>query len=374
MATNENNIELPQTDDYRALFLNDTPLLDVRAPVEFNQGAFPFTENVPLINDAEREAIGKQYKHLGQDEAVKLGHKLVQGEVKSQRVEKWEQFVQQNPNGILYCFRGGMRSKISQQWIYEKTGIIYPRVKGGYKAMRRFLIDELEKSTEQTEVITLGGRTGSGKTILLNTLKQQLDLEGIFNHRGSVFGKHVTAQPTQIDIENTLSITLLKLRQQGYNNLVLEDEGGNIGSRRVPECLLQKMQQSPIVMLEASLEERIDIIFQEYIIDALAEYQSHYDQEQGFNNWTAHLHQAIDKIERRLGGLRHKKIKALLTGSIQQHQSGNTESHKDWIKELLVDYYDPMYDYQLSKNQQRVVFNGNKNEVEEYLATKYQVS
>ncbi|MDH5368910.1 MAG: tRNA 2-selenouridine(34) synthase MnmH [Gammaproteobacteria bacterium] len=374
MDKNKDTIELPQTDDYRSLFLSSTPLLDVRAPIEFNQGAFPLTENVPLINDAEREAIGKQYKHLGQDEAVKLGHKLVQGEVKSQRVEKWEQFVEKNPHGILYCFRGGMRSKISQQWIYEKTGIVYPRVKGGYKAMRRFLIDELEKSTQHIEAITLGGRTGTGKTILLNTLKQHLDLEGIFNHRGSVFGKHVTAQPTQIDIENTLSITLLKLLQQGHTQLVLEDEGSKIGSRRVPECLVRKMQPSPIVMLEASLEERIDIIFQEYIIDALAEYQTYYDFEQGFNHWSVYLHEAIDKIQRRLGGVRHKTIKALLVDAINQHQSGNTSTHKEWIKELLVDYYDPMYDYQLSKNQQRIVFKGNRKDVSDYLATKYHVT
>ena len=114
----ENNIELPQTDDYRSLFLNKTPLLDVRAPVEFNQGAFPDAENFPLINNNERESIGKRYKHLGQDEAIKLGHQLVKGEVKSARVEHWETFFNKYPQGILYCFRGGMRSKISQQWIY----------------------------------------------------------------------------------------------------------------------------------------------------------------------------------------------------------------------------------------------------------------
>ena len=373
MATSK-EIELPQTDDYRALFLNNTPLLDVRAPIEFIQGAFPFTENVPLINDEEREAIGKQYKHRGQDEAVKLGHKLVQGEVKAERVAQWENFVKRNPQGILYCFRGGMRSKISQQWIYEKTGIIYPRVKGGYKAMRRYLIDELEKSTALIEPVILGGRTGIGKTILLNTLNQHVDLEGIFNHRGSVFGKHVSAQPSQIDIENTLSIKLLKLLDQGHRHIVLEDEGGNIGSRRVPESLTKKMQQSPIVMLEASIEERIDITFQEYIIDALAEYRDFYGVEEGFQHWTAYLHEAIDKIQKRLGGERHTQIKALLTDAINAHETGTTDLHKTWIESLLVDYYDPMYDYQLKKSQQRVVFKGNKNEVLDYLATTYQVS
>jgi tRNA 2-selenouridine synthase len=78
-------------------------------------------------------------------------------------VQNWQNFIEHNPQGVLYCFRGGMRSKISQQWIYEQTGTIYPRVKGGYKAMRRFLIDELEVSAQQLKPVMLGGRTGIGK-------------------------------------------------------------------------------------------------------------------------------------------------------------------------------------------------------------------
>lgn len=368
-----NTIELPQVDDYRSLFLNNIPLLDVRAPIEFNQGAFPFTQNMPLMNDQERTDIGTRYKNLGQDEAIKLGHQLVQGEVKSERIDCWVSFFEQHPQGILYCFRGGMRSKISQQWIYERTGIIYPRIKGGYKAMRRFLIDELEISMQRIEPVVLGGRTGIGKTLFLATIKQKIDLEGLFYHRGSVFGKHVTPQPTQIDIENSLSIEFLKHLHQGNTRIVLEDEGSNIGSRRTPECLIKKMQQSPIVLLEASVDERINITFQEYIIEDLAEHQSFYGEEQGFQHWAEKLKNSIDRIQRRLGGLRHKELKALLADAIQQQIVGDTESHKQWIKVLLVDYYDPMYDYQLSKKQQRIVFNGTHNEMRDYLNTEYKI-
>ncbi len=367
-------IELPQIDDYRSLFLNNVALLDVRAPIEFSQGAFPFTQNIPLMNDQERTDIGIRYKNLGQDEAIKLGHQLVQGKVKSERVDRWAYFFDQYPQGALYCFRGGMRSKISQQWIYERTGIIYPRIKGGYKAMRRFLIDELEVSAQRINPVILGGRTGAGKTLLLNTLKQKIDLEGLYHHRGSVFGKHATPQPTQIDIENTLSIELLKHLHQGHTQIVLEDEGSNIGSRRTPECLIKKMQQSPVVLLETSIEERINITFQEYIIEDLVEYQSFYGEESGFQHWAEQLKISIDKIQRRLGGLRHKELKILLNNAIQQQLSANTEAHKQWIKVLLVDYYDPMYDYQLGKKQQRVIFKGKQNEVLDYLTAEYKIS
>jgi len=367
-------MEFPQVDDFRALFLNNTPLLDVRAPVEFNQGAFPFTLNSPLINDQERTDIGIHYKNLGQEEAIKLGHKLVQGQIKSERIKHWENFIEQHPQGVLYCFRGGMRSKISQQWIYEETGIIYPRVKGGYKAMRRFLINELETSAQVMQPVILGGRTGIGKTLFLKKIKQQIDLEGLFHHRGSVFGKHVTPQPTQIDIENALSIELLKHRHLGHTQIVLENEGNNIGSRRIPDNLIKKMHQSPLILLEASIEERINITFQEYIIEALAEHQAYYGVEEGLLRWTEQLDEAIDKIQRRLGGVRHKQLKSLLSHAIEQQKVGNTEAHKEWIKILLVDYYDPMYDYQLKKNQDRVVFKGLHNEVFDFISNNYQIS
>ena len=105
----------PNTQDYKSLFLNDTPLLDVRAPVEFSQGAFPGTVNVPLMNDDERHRVGLQYKQAGQDSAIELGHQLVCGETKNVRVAHWVEFARAHPHGYLYCFRGGLRSQISQR-------------------------------------------------------------------------------------------------------------------------------------------------------------------------------------------------------------------------------------------------------------------
>lgn len=368
-------MELPQVDDYRSILLNDIPLLDVRAPVEFNQGAFPSAENFPLLDNREREEIGIRYKELGQDEAIKLGHKLVQGETKAQRVMYWQNFFERYPQGVLYCFRGGMRSKISQQWIYEQTGLIYPRIKGGYKAMRRFLIDELESSADKIMPVMLGGRTGIGKTVLLQKIKQQIDLEGIYHHRGSVFGKHATPQPSQIDIENSLSIELLKIRNEGHTHIVIEDEGTSIGSRSIPDVLFDKMKQSPLILLEASVEERVDITFQEYITESLAEHQLHLGEEAGFESWAGQLQTSIDKIQRRLGGVRYKELKALLTDALQQQlTTGKTDKHKEWIKVLLVDYYDPMYDFQIAKKENRVAFRGQNDDVLCYLKEQYKIT
>ncbi len=368
-------MDLPQLDDYRSLFLKQTPLLDVRAPIEFTQGAFPFAKNLPIINDAEREAIGKEYKNKGQDEAIELGFHLVHEELKAERVNQWQNFFTEHPDGVLYCFRGGMRSKFTQQFIYEQSGLIFPRVKGGYKAMRRFLIDELEASSKKIKPIMLGGRTGIGKTILLEKLNQKIDLEGLFHHRGSVFGNYVSEQPSQIDIENILSIELLKMCEQNVSQLVFEDEAPNIGSRRIPEILYKKCQQSPLIQLETPIEERVEITFNEYVTQALNEHQRVYGDEQGFTIWSDKINASIDKIQKRLGGVRYQSFKAILNDAFKQHAiDGSTELYKVWIKDLLVEYYDPMYDYQFSKKVDRVIFKGNQEEVLDYLSTQFQLT
>lgn len=361
-------MELPQIDDFRRLFLQDTPLLDVRAPVEFAQGAFPHTENHPLIDNAEREEIGIRYKELGQDAAIDRGHELVKGEKRAARVAEWRAFAEQHPEGVLYCFRGGMRSKISQQWLYEETGILYPRVKGGYKAMRRFLIDELEASAREVNALVLGGRTGVGKTLLLRQLEPMLDLERLAWHRGSAFGPHATPQPRQIAFENALSIELIKLRANGNPAFVVEDEHRNVGSCFIPDAIRDRFRDSPLVLLEVSLEERIDITHQEYIHEALGEHAALYGEEPGFEKWAEYLLGSMDKIKKRLGGVRHQELRKLMEAAIKVHRkTGQTGQHRSWIGELLGGYYDPMYDYQIRQNTKNVAFVGDRQAVIEYL-------
>jgi len=368
-------MELPQLDNYLDLLVNDTPLIDVRAPVEFEKGAFPLAKNLPLMNDEERHLVGIRYKEQGQEKAIQLGQELVADNVKHARVNDWAKFTQQYPQGALYCFRGGLRSKISQQWIYDETGVMYPRINGGYKALRNFLINELESAVQTIQPLVLGGRTGTGKTLLLNKIEQQIDLEHIYGHRGSAFGKHAYPQPGQIDIENRLSIALLKHRSNAVNKLVFEDEASNIGSRQLPKPLFAAMSQAPLIMLDEEIDDRVNNVYQEYIIDALLEHQTLNGKEQGFNNWSENLTTAMSKIERRLGGERYKELQTILSNALNEQRSTNhSEAHEEWIRVLLVDYYDPMYDYQLEKKTERIAFRGNTKSILKYLKDQYDIS
>ena len=201
---------LEEIDSFSEIFKSNIPLLDVRAPIEFKEGSFPHAYNYPIMSDSERNQIGICYKEHGQNSAISLGHELVSGKTKAQRIDQWSKFVKNYPNGALFCFRGGLRSKISQEWIYEHSGVSYPRIKGGYKALRTFLLSEMERISSKMNFLVIGGQTGCGKTILLNKFDNSLDLEGYANHRGSAFGNNVTPQPKQIDFENHLIVDLIK--------------------------------------------------------------------------------------------------------------------------------------------------------------------
>jgi len=76
--------------NYEQIVIEERPLIDVRAPIEFSKGAFKNSTNLPLMNDEERHLVGICYKEKGSEEAVKLGHQLVAGEIKETRVEAWK--------------------------------------------------------------------------------------------------------------------------------------------------------------------------------------------------------------------------------------------------------------------------------------------
>ena len=349
------------TTDYAQLFLRDLPLLDTRAPGEFAHGAFPNAENLPLMSDEERAAVGKRYKREGQAAAIALGHELVSGDLREARLERWRRFAEAYPEGYLYCFRGGLRSQIVQQWLAE-CGVHYPRVGGGYKAMRRFLIDTLEDLSAKAELLLVAGATGTGKTRVLRTLPRAIDLEGMARHRGSAFGRLVEEQPSQIDFENALAIALLKLAQ-APGPIVLEDEGRLIGRIALPEALRQRMATAPLLVLEYPIEERVQVVLEDYIVDLGERFHARF----GTDGAALHRERLLGDLARtrkRLGGDRHAEIHALMERAFDlQARSGDLAAHREWIRRLLVEYYDPMYAYQLGKREGTRLASGDRETV-----------
>jgi tRNA 2-selenouridine synthase len=357
-----------QSSDFKSLALSQTPLIDVRAPIEFNKGSFPHAINLPLITDEERHLIGIKYKKSGNNQAIALGHQIVSGEVKTTRIKAWTDFKQKNKDALLYCFRGGQRSKIAQEWIREYFPSIM-RLNGGYKAFRTYLMDEIDNSPQHFKAITLGGYTGSGKTILLNKIKNSIDLEGLANHRGSSFGKKITKQPTQIDFENSLAYKLIQKVNKNYSHLIFEDEGRHIGSVYIPKILAEYLANASMIVLETPFKDRINITFDEYVLKAQVDYKEEFE-ENHLTLWSENIKTAMERIQKRLGSQRYKILTNLFDEAInEQKEKGNLEKHKEWIAYLLKEYYDPMYEYQLEKEKDKIIFRGNETEIISFIET-----
>ena len=360
-------MNLPLTTDFETLLLSDTPLIDVRAPVEFEKGAFPSSVNLPLMNNEEREAVGTCYKEQGSRKALELGYSLVRGETKEKRVKAWCDFIDANPNAVLYCFRGGDRSRISQEWLHE-AGYDIPRIKGGYKAFRRFILEELENVGSRFTPVVLGGTTGSGKTILLQKIKQSVDLEGLAKHRGSAFGRQIEPQPTQINFEHELAASLLKKIKEGMSEIVVEDESRKIGQREIPKALFSCFKEAPLMILEVPMAQRVETILKEYVTGFQRQFTERFGDEEGLEAWKEMMLKSFHGIQRRLGGLRHSELVSIFDEAVRsQESSGRLEGHRVWIEALLREYYDPMYEYQIEQSKERIVFRGNESEILAYL-------
>jgi tRNA 2-selenouridine synthase len=363
-------LKMPQSDLqeqqlYRSLFLSKTPLIDLRAPVEFVQGAFPESGNLPLMTDNEREQVGTCYKKEGQAAAIALGHRLVASDIQN-RIRKWAQFKETNPTAWLYCFRGGLRSRLSAQSLKDH-GVEINIVPGGYKALRRYLIDVIDQAAEQ-QLMIVGGNTGCGKTQLIQALDNGLDIEGRANHRGSSFGKQVTPQPRQISYENQLAVDILHISQHA-NSLVIEDESKAVGALYVPERLFAGMTRAPMVIVDDPLEIRLQRLCYEYGTAMIDKFSQALGAEQGWQAYEKYLHSGLYGIRKRLGSEKFKVMNDVLEAALKQQQNtGSVEGHLNWLAPILRDYYDPMYQYQLGKKAERVQFSGTFQEVKEWLS------
>ncbi len=337
------------------LIRSATPILDVRAENEYAAAHSPNSANLPILTSLEREQVGIAYKNSGPDAAVSLGHVLVNGNERTARVEAWQHYCATHPDCWIMCWRGGQRSQIAQTWL-QAENVDRPRVPGGYKALRRLCLEVLESVADGAHAAPkswwiVGGRTGVQKTTVIQHLPQAIDLERRANHRGSAFGSQATPQPSQATFENALAYDYLA---HEHAHLVVEDESRTIGRNAIPQSWFEKMQESPVVLIDATLEERVAYIETEYVTGPSSRF--------GAKFVYGKFELALKRISRRLGGVRYRAIAQTMHDAFQAKAS-----HRDWIRTLLRDYYDPMYDYQLENKENRIVFKGSRIEVLHFL-------
>src|SRR5687767_14225807 len=240
-------------------------IIDVRSPAEYAEDHIPGAVSAPVLDDAERAEVGTLYKQVSPFDAKKIGASLIARNV-ARHVENLFKGKDKSWHPLVYCWRGGKRSG-AMAHILREIGWNADTLEGGYKAYRRWVVQQLETLPERFDFRVIHGPTGSGKSRLLAALKrsgaQVLDLEDLAAHRGSVLGNLPDRpQPSQKMFESLLLKELSAL--DASRPVFVEGESKKIGELQVPEALMSRMRASPCILLETSLETRVDLLLDEY--------------------------------------------------------------------------------------------------------------
>lgn len=299
------------------------PVADVRSEGEYAEGHIASAINIPILNNAERIAVGTDYKQKGQAEAIRTGFRLV-GPRLLDMVDHAKSIATDNEL-IVHCWRGGMRSANFCQFV-NMAGIKTHQLKGGYKAYRHAALDSFKTSFN---FIILAGSTGSGKTEILQALaeagEQIIDLEKLARHRGSVFGGlMLPPQPTTEQFQNDLFETILTLDVN--KRIWIEDESVAVGKIFLPLDFWQTMGRSPVVEVQVDKAIRINRLVKEY---------GQADKAQFL--------EAMTGITKKLGGQHFKAAKEKLL-----------EDDMPAVMEILLTYYDKAYRNGLEKKSGRM--------------------
>ena len=294
------------------------PVLDVRTPDEYERAHIPGAINFPLFSNDERNIVGSIYNKKGQYQAFLKG--LEFAGKKSQDFVTKAGNIKKDNQLLIHCWRGGLRSS-SIAWLLDTAGIKTYVLKGGYKTFRKYVLDYFHTSFK---LLVIGGMTGSGKTEVLRHLQgnnlQVIDLETIAHHKGSAFGSlGQTEQTTNEQFENDIFGRLLPL--DSAKTIWIEDESQNIGSNLIPAPLFNQILKADMIYLDVPVKIRIQRLVKEY---------SSFD--------TDLLKSCIQKISKRLGGLRMKRAFDAL-------------ENKNFVKvaEIMLQYYDKTYAYSMKK-------------------------
>lgn len=243
---------------------NFDEIIDVRTPLEYADDHIPGAINAPVLSNEERVVVGTLYKQ-NPFEATRYGAALVAQNIAhhlqttfADRPRSWRP--------MIYCWRGGKRSGSMTAW-FNLIGWKARQLDGGYKTYRTGVLTQLQERPAQFQYYVLGGLTGSGKTRLLQALGQVgaqiIDLEGLAKHRGSLLGDLPgEAQPSQKSFESGL-LSVMK-RLDPAQPVFVEAESKLIGRLRLPDALMRAMSAAPCIHIEASIEDRVAFLCDDY--------------------------------------------------------------------------------------------------------------
>lgn len=300
-------------------------IIDVRSPSEYDEYHIHGAINVPLFSDEERAEIGTIYKKVSSDEAKKVGARRIAVSFAG-IVDKLIDLCNEYENVIMYCHRGGMRSKSITALLNALDFSNVFKLDGGIKRHRNYVMQNAKDELALKEFVVLHGLTGVGKTKLLLKLEEKsvdvLDYEGLANNAGSVFGNilYREMQPNQKQFEESL---FYKVKTSRSKYIFIESESKRVGSVHIPDEYMEKLNDSIHVLITADVKTRVSILIDDY------HYEDNHDA----------LVLCINKLRKRLS---NEKADYLI-------ELTRKNELEELVEILLVDYYDPLYDFSIQK-------------------------
>jgi len=319
--------------DYTRHIREFDEIIDVRSPGEFEEDHIPGAVNLPVLDNAERAEVGTLHNTRGEKHlARQLGAAYISANT--------SRFLKQHFYGkdltyrpLVYCWRGGQRSR-SLAIILKEIGFCPSVLQGGWKEYRKLVRDgvtlvqdpardlQLDR-LDRCRLLLVSGTTGSGKSLLLETLEargeQVVHLERLAKHKGSTLGNYWgEPQPTQKMFETLLWHQILRLDPSKV--IWVENESAKIGKIAVPNRFWKKMCRSPRVHLQTCLEDRVLFTMSDY---------SYFCNDRGLPT----LVELISRLEKHAGKQKPKEWIQLARESKWQ----------ELTRELIVEYYDRNY-------------------------------
>ena len=240
-------------------------IIDVRSPSEFEIDHIVGAINCPILYDDERQKVGTIYKQISSFKAKIIGSSLSAKNIAS-HIEK--EFLEKKGSWkpLIYCWRGGQRSKAFSIVLSEVGWRTY-QLSGGYKEYRNDIIKYLDNVGIKLKIILISGKTGSAKTKILHSIRDQgaqiLDLEGLARHKGSLLGSIPNLkQPSQKLFESLLFYEINKLNLK--KNIFIEAESSKVGNVHIPKSIWSNMILSKRIEVVADVNTRAKFLIDDY--------------------------------------------------------------------------------------------------------------
>lgn len=245
-------------------------IIDARSPSEYAEDHLPGAINLPVLDDAQRAEVGTIYKQVSPFQARKIGGAIAAANVARHVAGPLARY-EGGWRPLVYCWRGGQRSGAFST-ILAQIGWRTAWLEGGWKSWRALVLRQVQDLGPPSPLVVLDGNTGSAKTEILARLArrgvQVIDLEGLANHRGSLFGAMPGGQPAQKLFESRIAMVLAAL--DPARPAVVEAESSRIGDLAVPRAVWRSLCAAPRLRLEVPLGARAAYTARAYA-DAVAE-------------------------------------------------------------------------------------------------------